>query len=79
MRNRPVPNIIMKTNTSATMRFMTRPVEERCNAIVISHPPVTFGIIVENKERPLPGFPIVSNSCFCVYFYCIIYTTIVHI
>ena len=68
MRNRPVPNIVMKTNTSATMRFMSRPIEECCNAIVISHPPITFGINVENGELSLPGFPMVSNFCFCVYF-----------
>ena len=63
MRNRPVPDIVTKTNTSATMRFMSRPLEEHCNAIVLSHPPVTFGIIVERREFPLPGFPIVSISC----------------
>ena len=82
MQNRPLPEIFSKTNTSASIRFMSRPLEERCNAIVISHPPIIFGIDVERGELSLPGLPIVSNSHFCVHFfgvYCVICTTVVHI
>ena len=59
----------MKTNTSATMKFMSPSLDEHCNAIVISHPPVTFGVDVKNGEHSLPGFPIVNNSHVCVYIF----------
>lgn len=59
---RPSPNFLIKTNTTVTMGFVSPPLEEVCNDVVISYPPVTFGIDVENAEKSIPGFPIVSNS-----------------
>ena len=57
---RPPPNILATTNTTATMSFMSPSLDEMCNDVVISYPPVTFGIDVESAETSLPGFPIVS-------------------
>ena len=58
--NRPNPNILNVTNTSVTFGLMAPPLDEHCNNIVISFPPVTFGVIVEDGERHISGFPIVS-------------------
>jgi hypothetical protein len=43
------------------MGFTSPPLPDVCNDVVISYPPVMFGIDVENAEQSLPGFPIVSN------------------
>ena len=49
------------------MGFVSPPLEEVCKDVIISYPPVTFGIDVENAEQSIPGFPIVSNSKFYLY------------
>ena len=59
---RPSPAILATTNTTATLGFMSLPLDEVCSEKVISYPPVTFGIDVEIAEMSIPGFPIVSNS-----------------
>ena len=51
------------------MGFMSPSLDEICNDVVISYPPVTFGIDVEVAETSLPGFPIVSNSKISSYFF----------
>ena len=61
IQGRPSPNFLIKTNTTVTMGFVSPPLEEVCKDVIISYPPVTFGIDVENAEESIPGFPIVSN------------------
>ena len=66
-RDRPDPDIIMIQNTSVALRLMAPPLDEHCNDLVISFPPIIFGINVENGDRSIPGFPIVSICSTCVY------------
>lgn len=60
-RDRPGPIILDIRNTSVTLSLVAPPLGDHCDAIVISFPPVIFGINVEESEQPIPGFPIVSD------------------
>ena len=77
--DRPRPQPFMLRNTSVILKWMPLNLEEHCEDVVVSFPPVIYGITVKYFERPIPGFPIVSHSDFtCVhYVYCYIY--IVHV
>ena len=50
----------MIRNTSVILKWMPLPLEEHCNDIVITFPPVIFGVDVEYGEASIPGYPIVS-------------------
>ena len=63
-RDRPNPEILMIKNTSVTVRLMAPPLDNHCNDLVISFPPVIFGINVEDGDRSISGFPIVSDYCY---------------
>ena len=60
-RDRPEPYILDIRNTSVTLSLVAPPLEAHCDVIVISFPPVIFGINVEESDQPIPGFPIVSD------------------
>ena len=62
--NRPNPDIFNITNTSVTLGLMAPPLDEHCNDIVISFPPVIFGVIVEDGARHISGFLIVSVTFY---------------
>lgn len=58
--DRPHPQIFMIKNTSVILKLMPLPLEEHCNDIVVTFPPVIFGVDVEYGEASIPGYPIVS-------------------
>ena len=60
-RDRPEPYILDKRNTSVTLSLVAPPLDDHCDIIVISFPPVIFGINVEESDQPIPGFPVVSD------------------
>ena len=60
-RDRPEPLILDIRNTSVTLSLMAPPLGDHCDIIVISFPPVIFGINVENSDQAISGFPIVSD------------------
>ena len=60
-RDRPDPRILDIRNTSVTLSLVAPPLSDHCGIVVISFPPVIFGINVEDSDQPIPGFPIVSN------------------
>ena len=62
IRDRPKPQLFMIRNTSVIVKWLPPHLEEHCDDIVVSYPPVIFGILVNYIERPVHGFPIVSNS-----------------
>lgn len=62
-QDRPNPDIVTERNTSVTISLAAPPLDSHCNDIVISFPPVTFGINVEDGDRSIPGFPTVSFMC----------------
>ena len=59
--DRPEAIITDKDNTSVSLLLTIPPLPEQCNDVVISFPPVIFGINIEDGNRPIPGFPIVSS------------------
>ena len=67
-QDRPSPTIINRGNTSVSVSMMVPPLDEQCNDVVISFPPVIFGINVEDGDQSISGFPIVSsnNSIICL-------------
>ena len=59
---RPKPQFFMIRNTSVILKWQPPRLEEHCDDIVVSYPPVIFGILMDHAGRPIRGFPIVSNS-----------------
>lgn len=47
-----------------TLSLVAPPLADRCDSVVISYPPVIFGINVEVGDHSIPGFPIVSDFQF---------------
>ena len=74
-----MPQLFMIRNTSVIVKWQPPHLEEHCDDIVVSYPPVIFGILVDYAERPIHGFPIVSNSDilnqFCIHYYNYYYST----
>ena len=79
--DRPEAIITDKDNTSVSLLLTIPPLPEQCNDVVISFPPVIFGINIEDGNRPIPGFPIVSSpvSICCVYGHMIVCVITVHV
>ncbi len=77
VRDRPKPQNFSITNTSVILKWMPPPLEEYCDDIVISYPPIIFGINVKCGIRPISGFPIVSSSDILNFNSCIYFRTII--
>ena len=79
IQDRPHPQLFMIRNTSVILKWMPLPLEEHCNDIVVTFPPVIFGANVEFGETSIPGFPIVSISLtidfLCSLYYVYYYST----
>ena len=61
-QDRPNPDIINKGNTSVSLSMIVPPLDEQCSDVVVSFPPVIFGINVEDTDHSISGFPIVSDN-----------------